>query len=77
MYHHDYMGYFFAGHWLLPILLVGLTAIALFLFYKWKNGGICYAVKENNLEILKNRLARGEINEEEFDKLKSILTAKS
>lgn len=76
MYHYGHMGFFPEGDWLFLIVLVVLAVLAVMFFCKWKNSS-CQMYREDNLEILRNRLARGEINQEEFEKLKAVLAAKA
>lgn len=58
------------------IALVGLLALAVFLTYHYsRKSRMPYSKldQRDSLEILKIRLASGEINAEEFNKLKHIL----
>ncbi len=69
--HHGYGGHFFGGGifmWILNILLLGAVIfIAVKFFRGGGHGG------EKPLNILKQRLAKGEITKEEFDSLKKEL----
>jgi len=51
------------------IFWVGLIVIGFFLVSNYVNGGR----KKSPQEILKKRLAKGEIDESEYERLKSIL----
>lgn len=51
------------------IFLAGLIIIGLFLVSNYVNG----RGKKDSLGILKERLAKGEIDESEYERLKSIL----
>ncbi|MFD1363209.1 SHOCT domain-containing protein [Lentibacillus salinarum] len=51
------------------IFLAGLIIIGLFLVSNYVSGGR----KKDSLGILKERLAKGEIDESEYERLKSIL----
>lgn len=75
MYHFGHMG-FFPGGCLFLLALVVLAAVAIIFFCKWKNGP-CQCGRENNLEILKKRLALGEIGQDEYERLKGVLSSKS
>lgn len=57
------------------ILLLNIIALILWLLFrpKKKNEKIAIEKKENNLEILKKRYAKGEINEKEYKKIKKEL----
>lgn len=74
--HYGHMGFFPGGDWIFLIMLIALAAFAVFFFCRWKNGS-CQINREDNIEILKNRLAKGEITDAEFERLKTILAAKS
>lgn len=52
---------------LIPIILsiIGIIAIAFFIRYMVKK----IPKRQSNLDILKNRLAKGEITKDEYDKL--------
>lgn len=53
---------------LIPIILsiIGIIAIAFFIRYMVKK----IPKRQSNLDILKNRLAKGEITKDEYDKLR-------
>ena len=65
------------GGWLgvmiIPIILIG---VAIFLFYrKGKNNNVNgIGARDNSLDILNERFARGEINEDEYNHKKDLLS---
>lgn len=54
---------------LVHLLLLGLIIFGIYLITRFINGG----KKRTPSQILKERLAKGEINETEYERLKSIL----
>lgn len=54
---------------LMIIFWVGLISLGIFLITNFINGGN----KKTSLQIIKERLAKGEIDETEYERLKSIL----
>ncbi len=63
------------GPWIF-LLILGLLAYLLFNAIRGHKKTHCNE-KNDSLEILKNRLARGEISIEEFERLKSYLQAQA
>ena len=58
--------------WPMAVMIIfwaGLIVIGFFLVFRYVNGGR----KKNPQEILEERLAKGEIDESEYERLKSIL----
>lgn len=66
---HGYYGGGFMWLWFLLIILV----LALILVPLFKNNSPQNRPKENTLEILKKRFARGEISEDEYKRMKQTL----
>ncbi|TMN23344.1 SHOCT domain-containing protein [Lentibacillus cibarius] len=67
------MGY--GSYWpmiMMAIIWIGLIVVAVVLIANFVNGGR----KQRPLEIAKERLAKGEISEEEYDRLKQKLKDK-
>lgn len=54
---------------LMIIFWVGLISFGIFLLTNFINGGN----KKTSLQIIKERLAKGEIDETEYERLKSII----
>ena len=66
------MGYGYGGFmWLIFLVLIGVVVYALFQISKSKSSD--GSVSETPLDILKKRYAKGEIDKEEFEKLKKDL----
>lgn len=69
-------GYNMMGGWfgmmIIPIILIG---VVIYVIYNQgqKNNGKDVGFKGNSLDILNERFARGEINEEEYNSKKNIL----
>lgn len=59
------------GGGFLWLILVIVAAIAIYLIVQAQRGG---STRETPLDILKKRYARGEITEEEFDRMKQHLS---
>jgi putative membrane protein len=73
-WHHWYGGGFFNGGIFMLIFNVLLVGLVVFLAVKFLKGGSIPGVNnETPLDILKKRLAKGEITKDEFDDLKKIL----
>ena len=70
-YGYNMMGGWF-GMMIIPIILI---AVIIFLFYKQgqNNSVKDIGTRDNALDILNERFARGEIDEEEYNNKKSIL----
>lgn len=78
-------GYMFNGYgnmfwsWLIPLILLVLIAIAVYMIFKNNQTGDQISHKGNSesasraLEILDERYAKGEINEEEYKRMKKNL----
>ncbi|WP_217587105.1 SHOCT domain-containing protein [Lentibacillus saliphilus] len=67
-----YMMHGFGSFWSFIVMIlfwVGLIGLGIFLISQFINGGN----KKTSLNILKERLAKGEIDEAEYERLKSIL----
>ncbi|WP_290852962.1 SHOCT domain-containing protein [Fervidobacterium sp.] len=63
--------------WLRPIMSFGLFLIAVFVIYKlFFAKSNLLRKKDNAIEILKERFVKGEISEEEYRKMRSILEEK-
>ncbi|MGP4108687.1 MULTISPECIES: SHOCT domain-containing protein [Virgibacillus] len=65
---HMMNGYGFFG-WIMIIFWIGLFILGILLITNYLNGGR----KRTPLQILKERLAKGEISEAEYEQLKSVL----
>lgn len=70
------MGYGYGGYgggfmWLMMIVLIGIVVYFLFQVSKSKNS--VGSDMETPLDILKKRYAKGEIDKEEFDRMKKDL----
>lgn len=65
-YDHHFIGM----HWLWWIILVGFILLVVFNIIPYRPGS---ELKEDALDILKKRFARGEIEREEFEERKKIL----
>ena len=69
-------GYNMMGGWLammiIPIILIG---VAIFIYYKKGDNINVKNIKsrDNSLDILNERFARGEINEEEYNQKKNAI----
>lgn len=63
------MGGFF-GMGVSWLLIIAIIIVALFLMKSWSGNQQKSANHQDSLAILKQRLARGEITEEEYDRLK-------
>lgn len=59
--------------WIGMILFWGLLFLAGFYFMKTYSGSSNSRAQNNAMDILKERFARGEINEEEYDRMKEKL----
>jgi putative membrane protein len=70
-YGNNMMGGWF-GMMIIPIILIG---VVIYVFYNQgqKNNGKNIGFKDNSLDILSERFARGEIDEEEYNRKKNIL----
>lgn len=78
-------GYLFNGYgnmfwgWLIPLVLLVLIAIAVYMIFKNNKTGEQISQGRSNqsssraLEILDERYAKGEIDEEEYNRRKSVL----
>lgn len=62
--------HFIGMHWIWWIILVGITLLVVFNVIPYRPK---YDFKENAMDILKIRFARGEIEREEFEERKQIL----
>ncbi|WP_448375489.1 SHOCT domain-containing protein [Fervidobacterium sp.] len=63
--------------WIRPIISFGLFLIAVFVIYKlFFEKSNLLRKKDNAIEILKERFVKGEISEEEYRKMRSILEEK-
>lgn len=62
--------HFIGMHWIWWIILVGITLLVVFNVIPYRPK---YDLKENAMDILKIRFARGEIEREEFEERKQIL----
>jgi len=71
-YGNNMMGGWF-GVMIIPIILIG---VAIFFFYrKGQNNNVNdEGARDNSLDILNERFARGEINEDEYNQRKNILS---
>jgi putative membrane protein len=69
------MGYGYGGGfmWLIFLILVGFVIYALLQSSKSKDSNV--SIIETPLDILKKRYARGEIDKEEYDRMKNDLEA--
>lgn len=78
MWYWSWMMWYWYGFWYIYTIIFILVIIALFAFlFKWLHWD--YRMqwhKKDYIEILKNRLASGEIKEDEYDKLKKKLGEK-
>ncbi|MGH4125556.1 MAG: SHOCT domain-containing protein [Clostridium sp.] len=70
-YGYNMMGGWF-GMMIIPIILIG---VVIYVIYNQgqKNNGKDIGFKDNSIDILNERFARGEINEEEYNTKKNIL----
>ncbi len=72
-------GYFMGGGvfmWIITLILFALLGFIIFTLVRNKKGIeniVTHSSPEDAFEILKKRLARGEINEDEYDRLKEKL----
>jgi len=66
-------GGWMTGHSLWGLLLLAVLVVSLWAIFGTRRGGNSAADRSDSLEILKNRLARGEITIEEYRNLKSML----
>ena len=69
MMHFGYGG----GMFMMFIFIIVIGLIIYFIFNNTKSNRYNGGVSENSLEIIKERFAKGEITEEEFDKMKKAL----
>ncbi|ABS60115.1 SHOCT domain-containing protein [Fervidobacterium nodosum] len=71
---------FWGGTWLLwlkPIISFALFLLAVYIVYKIFFSKLSvFQPKDKHLDILNERLAKGEITEEEYRKLKSLIEGK-
>lgn len=51
--------------------LAGIAAT--YLYFKWKKEPAANPDRESSLQILKSRFAKGEISQEDFEKMKGVL----
>jgi putative membrane protein len=70
-YGYNMMGGWF-GMMIIPIILIGVV-IYVVSKKEQNNKGKDLVFKDNSLDILSERFARGEINEEEYNSKKNIL----
>jgi putative membrane protein len=70
-YGYNMMGGWF-GMMIIPIILIGVV-IYVVSKQEQNNNGKDIVFKDNSLNILSERFARGEINEEEYNSKKNIL----
>jgi len=70
-YGYNMMGGWF-GMMIIPIILIG---VVIYVIYNQgqKNNGKDISFKDNSIDILNERFARGEINEEEYNAKKNVL----
>ena len=70
-YGYNMMGGWF-GMMIIPIILIG---VVIYVIYNQgqKNNGKDIGFKDNSIDILNERFARGEINEEEYNAKKYVL----
>lgn len=70
-YGYNMMGGWF-GMMIIPIIFIG---VVIYVIYNQgqKNNGKDIGFKDNSIDILNERFARGEINEEEYNTKKNIL----
>lgn len=71
----DYGLGLFGGGWYGMIFMLLIAALLIFIVYKLFNNQALRARTgtENSLEVLNERFARGEIDEEEYQRKKSLL----
>jgi len=73
-WHHMYGGGFYNGGIFMMIFSILLIILAVFFGLKFfKQGTISGLNNETPLDILKRRLAKGEITRDEFEELKKVL----
>lgn len=73
-WHHMYGGGFFNGGIFMLIFNVLLIVLVVFFAVKFfRHGSIPGVNNETPLDILKKRLAKGEISKDEFEELKKLL----
>jgi len=70
-YGYNMMGGWF-GMMIIPIILIG---VVIYVIYNQgqKNNGKDIGFKDNSIDILNERFARGEISEEEYNTKKNVL----
>lgn len=61
------------GGWLSTLILLVIASLGLWMFSKARKIREAGRDKDDSLQILKNRLARGEITLEEYASLKKVL----
>lgn len=73
MFEHGMVGLTHWGTWFLGAALIGAGSIGTLMFLRLRKKPIKNTDRIDSLEILKARLARGDISVEEFNTLKTSL----
>ena len=67
----DYFGW--GGGWTGMLIAVAVLALAIYFIYRLFSRKSCNFDRRDTLNILKHRLASGEITQEEYEKLKNVI----
>ena len=73
MFEHGFVGLFHWGAWFLGAALIIAGALGTMLVLRLRKKPFHNADRLDSMEILKGRLARGDISLEEFNTLKGVL----
>ena len=69
----DYLGFGWGGGWTGMLIAVAVLALAIYFIRRLFNRKPCNFDRRDTLNILKHRLASGEITQEEYEKLKNVI----
>ncbi|MEA5009042.1 SHOCT domain-containing protein [Clostridium tyrobutyricum] len=62
--------------WLIPLIIIIVIAIAIYKITTSGRNNQNRTINDNSVEILKQRFARGEIDEEQYKKMKDTIESK-
>jgi len=62
--------------WLIPLVLIIIIAIAAYKITTSGKGNSNITINDNSIEILKQRYARGEIDEEQYRKMRDTIESR-
>lgn len=63
-------GFYGFGGWFMWLLLIAAAAVVIYLLARSSKGGVPMGGQETALDILKRRYAKGEIDKDEFERMK-------